>query len=251
MAKAAADFLAGRDVTVLRSSPLERALETAEPLAAQFGLTVVVDPRLIEPWNHFEGMTFGVGDGALRQPAHWPRLWNPFRPSWGEPYAEIEARMQAAMSDAADAARGHEAVCVSHQLPIWVARRSVEGRRLWHDPRRRECALASVTSFSLLRRPGDRGELRRTRRSRARAGGRRLTPAQVRPGRAGSGTMGRGTTACRRSLVGTYIVSRPPSFARRAAVGAALAAALALGAGRLRRGSDRAGRRGRQRAAAS
>jgi broad specificity phosphatase PhoE len=148
MAKAAADFLAGRDVTALRSSPLERAVETAEPIAAQFGLNVDSDARLIEPWNHFEGMTFGVGDGSLRRPQHWHHLWNPFRPSWGEPYAEIEARMRAAMADAAQAAHGHEAVCVSHQLPIWVARRSVEGRRLWHDPRRRECALASVTSFS-------------------------------------------------------------------------------------------------------
>jgi broad specificity phosphatase PhoE len=148
-AKAAADFLAGRDVTVLRSSPLERALETAEPLAAEFGLPVVVDERLIEPWNHFEGLTFGVGDGALRQPQHWAHLWNPLRPSWGEPYADIAVRMQAALADAADAARGHEAVCVSHQLPIWVLRRCVEGRRLWHDPRRRQCALGSVTSFSL------------------------------------------------------------------------------------------------------
>jgi broad specificity phosphatase PhoE len=148
MAKAAADFLAGRDVTALRSSPLERAVETAEPIAAEFGLNVEIDARLIEPWNHFEGMTFGVGDGSLRRPQHWHHLWNPFRPSWGEPYAEIEARMRAAMADAAQAAHGHEAVCVSHQLPIWVARRSVEGRRLWHDPRRRECALASVTSFS-------------------------------------------------------------------------------------------------------
>jgi broad specificity phosphatase PhoE len=148
MAKAAADFLAGRDVILLRSSPLERALETAEPISAQFGLPVMIDARLIEPWNHFEGMTFGVGDGSLRRPQHWRHLWNPFRPSWGEPYAEIEARMRAAMADAAQAAHGHEAVCVSHQLPIWVARRSVEGRRLWHDPRRRECGLASVTSFS-------------------------------------------------------------------------------------------------------
>ena len=147
-AKAVADFLAGRDVTVLRSSPLERALETAEPLSAEFGLPVVVDDRLIEPWNHFEGMTFGVGDGSLRQPRHWQHLRNPFRPSWGEPYAEVETRMRAALSDAADAARGHEAACVSHQLPIWVTRRSVEGRRLWHDPRRRQCALGSVTSFS-------------------------------------------------------------------------------------------------------
>jgi broad specificity phosphatase PhoE len=148
MAKAAAGFLAGRDVTALFSSPLDRARETAEPVAAQFGLTVVVDDRLIEPWNHFEGLTFGVGDGSLRRLEHWPHLRNPFRPSWGEPYREIARRMLAAMADARDAARGHEAVCVSHQMPIWVARRQVEGRRLWHHPAHRECALASVTSFT-------------------------------------------------------------------------------------------------------
>jgi broad specificity phosphatase PhoE len=148
MAKAAADFLAGRDIVVLRSSPLERALETAEPIGAELGLPVEVDDRLIEPWNHFEGMRFGVGDGALRQPRHWLHLWNPFRPSWGEPYGQVAARVLAAVGDAATAANGHEAVCVSHQLPIWVTRRSVEGRRLWHDPRRRECALGSVTSVT-------------------------------------------------------------------------------------------------------
>ena len=148
MAKAATAFLAGRDVTVLRSSPLERALETAAPIAAQFGLDVEVDERLIEPWNHFEGTTFGVGDGALRRPANWRHLRNPFRPSWGEPYVDIAARMRIAMADAARTARGHEAVLVSHQLPIWVARREAEERRLWHHPGRRQCALASVTSFT-------------------------------------------------------------------------------------------------------
>ncbi|HUA42343.1 MAG TPA: histidine phosphatase family protein [Streptosporangiaceae bacterium] len=147
MAKAAADFLAGRDVTVIRSSPLERAVETAEPIAAEFGLPIEVDPRLIEPWNHFEGLRFGVGDGALRQPRHWVHLRNPFRPSWGEPYDDVVSRVTAAVKDAARAAAGHEAVCVSHQLPIWVTRRAMEGRRLWHDPRRRECALGSVTSL--------------------------------------------------------------------------------------------------------
>jgi broad specificity phosphatase PhoE len=147
-AKAAADFLAGRDVTVLRSSPLERALETAEPLAAEFGLTVVVDDRLIEPWNHFEGTTFGVGDGSLRQPRHWHHLRNPFRPSWGEPYADIAKRMHSVMADAAREAHGRQAVCVSHQLAIWIARRSAEKRRLWHYPTSRQCALGSVTSFT-------------------------------------------------------------------------------------------------------
>jgi broad specificity phosphatase PhoE len=146
MAKAAADFLAGRDVVIVRSSPLERAVETAEPIAAQFGLDVEIDQRLIEPWNHFEGLRFGVGDGVLRRPRAWYHLRNPILPSWGEPYSQVAARMLAATVDAARAAAGHEAVCVSHQLPIWVVRRSIEGRRLWHDPRRRQCALGSVTS---------------------------------------------------------------------------------------------------------
>jgi broad specificity phosphatase PhoE len=148
MAEAAAKWLDGRDVAALYSSPMERAQETAEPLAQTLGLAVTTDDRLIEADNHFEGKTFGVGDGSLRRPEHWPFLWNPFRPSWGEPYEVIARRMLAVMADARDAVRGHQAVCVSHQLPIWVTRRKVEGRRLWHNPARRECALASVTSVT-------------------------------------------------------------------------------------------------------
>lgn len=148
MAKAAARWLHGRDVVAIRSSPLERALQTAEPVAAEFGLPAVADERLIEPANHFEGMVFGVGDGSLRHPRHWPYLVNPMRPSWGERYHSIAVRMLAAVAAAREAAYGHEAVCVSHQLPIWVARRAIERRRLWHRPDRRECALASVTSVT-------------------------------------------------------------------------------------------------------
>lgn len=148
MAKAAAEYLAGRDVTLLLSSPLERALETAAPIAAQFDLEVRVDERLVEPWNHFEGAKFDVTQAALRQPGAWPHLTNPFRPSWGEPYESIANRMESVMADAAREAHGHQAVCVSHQLAIWVARRSAENRRLWHHPGRRQCALGSVTSFT-------------------------------------------------------------------------------------------------------
>jgi len=147
MAARVAEHLAGVDVVYLVSSPLERARQTAEPIAWSFGLDVVSDPRLIEAANHFEGTRFGVGDGALRRPANWPLLRNPFRPSWGEPYVEIAARMAAAVEDARKAAEGHEAVLVSHQLPIWTARRYFEGRRLWHNPRHRQCGLASLTSL--------------------------------------------------------------------------------------------------------
>ncbi|WP_188037131.1 histidine phosphatase family protein [Actinotalea sp. JY-7885] len=141
------------DVVHVVASPLQRAQETAAPIAAAFGLDVASDERLLEAKNHFEGKTFGVGDGSLRRPAHWPYLWNPFRPSWGEPYREQVARMLAGVAAARDAAAGHEAVVVSHQLPIWVTRQALQGRRLWHDPRKRECSVASLTS---LHYDGDR-----------------------------------------------------------------------------------------------
>ncbi|MGZ5408241.1 MAG: histidine phosphatase family protein, partial [Aeromicrobium sp.] len=86
--------------------------------------------------------------GALSRPQNWYLLRNPFRPSWGEPYVEIAARMQAAIADARDAARGHEALIVSHQLPVWTARMSLEGLRYFHDPRKRQCSLASLTSVT-------------------------------------------------------------------------------------------------------
>ena len=148
MAEAAADYFAERPVVALFSSPLERALETARPVAERLGLPVVTDDRLIESWNHFEGLKFGVGDGSLRHLGHWPHLANPFRPSWGEPYCDVAARMRSMMETAREAAAGREAVCVTHQLPIWITRRAAESRRLWHNPALREAALGSVTSFT-------------------------------------------------------------------------------------------------------
>ena len=151
MAKAAAAALSGHDVTVVVSSPLERARQTAAPLVEAFGVELRIDERLIESENAFEGKSVGVGVGGgavFLRPQHWPLLVNPFRPSWGEPYAQVAERMLAAVATARDLARGHEAVCVSHQLPIWTARRAAEGRRLWHLPNHRQCGLASLTSLT-------------------------------------------------------------------------------------------------------
>lgn len=147
MAKAAAQALAKADVTHVVASPLERAQQTAEPISAQFGLPIAVDERLIESANWFEGKKVGAGEGALRDPRNWWVLRDPITPSWGEGYTVIAERMFAALHAARVAAEGHEAVCVSHQLPIWTLRRHVEHKRLWHDPRKRQCGLASLTSF--------------------------------------------------------------------------------------------------------
>jgi broad specificity phosphatase PhoE len=146
-AEKVAEHLADRDIVQVVASPLLRAQQTATSIAARHGLELLTDEGLIEATNVFEGVRVSVGDGALRDPRTWPKLRNPFRPSWGEPYQQIADRMLAATYRARDRAAGHEAVCVSHQLPIYTLRRHLTGQRLWHDPRRRQCALASLTSL--------------------------------------------------------------------------------------------------------
>ena len=148
MAERAASALADRDIATVIASPMERAQQTADPIARLHQREIVTEPLAIEADNIFEGQRVSVGDGVLRQPATWRHLWNPFKPSWGEPYDEVAARMRKAVVNARESAEGREAVLVSHQLPIWIARLDAEGRRLWHDPRSRQCTLASLTSLT-------------------------------------------------------------------------------------------------------
>ena len=150
MAETAAAYLADRDVVHVVSSPLERARETAAPVAAEHDVEVTVDERVIEAENAFEGLPVAGGQGLLRHPRLWPLMLNPLRPSWGEPYAALVTRMRDAVVDARTAARGHEAVLVSHQAPIWMLRLATEGRSLVHNPARRECSLASLTTFTFV-----------------------------------------------------------------------------------------------------
>jgi len=140
----------GANIVHLAASPLTRAQETAQPIAKALNLEITTEDRIIEAENYFQGLH--VSKAELLRPKHWPKLRNPFRPSWGEPYKQQAARVIAAVKDArlqaialggADA----EAILVSHQLPIWATRLSAEGKPLWHDPRKRECTLTSVTSL--------------------------------------------------------------------------------------------------------
>jgi len=147
MAQRIGEMIGDRDIVHLRTSPLERAQETGAPLAARLGLTPEIDPRIIESGNVFEGTSFRAGGLTfLKRPSLLRHMYNPLRPSWGEPYDEIAARMVAAVHDARDAARGHEAVLVSHQLPIWTTRLFLEKRSYLHHPKRRQCTLCSLTS---------------------------------------------------------------------------------------------------------
>jgi broad specificity phosphatase PhoE len=154
MAAVAAESLAGagsmknrRPVTRLIASPLQRAQESAKPWATAFGLEIETDERLIEPRNRFEGKKFEFGPQVLTKPASWPWVLNPFRPSWGEAYASIAKRMLAAIEDAYSGTAEGDVVLVSHQLPICMVQRFLDGRHLFHDPRKRRCSLSSITTL--------------------------------------------------------------------------------------------------------
>jgi broad specificity phosphatase PhoE len=146
MAQAAADDLLARErpMSALIASPLQRTQESAAPVSAAFDLPIGTDARIIEPSNHFEGTNMRL---ALRNPANWPWLVNPWRPSWGEPYRSIAERMRAAVNSAFDSVDSGDVVLVSHQLPVWVLHLSVAGEPYMHDPRNRRCELSSITTF--------------------------------------------------------------------------------------------------------
>ena len=147
MAEALGEWSKSIDLGALHVSPLQRAQETAAPIARAHGIEITTDERLIEAGNIFEGKSFEPGSGILKHPTAWRHLYNPWKPSWGEPYDEQINRMFAGIFAAHKAANGKDAIIVSHQLPIWITRSAIESRSMLHDPRKRECTLASVTSI--------------------------------------------------------------------------------------------------------
>jgi len=149
MARQAAEYIhgLGRPISVLVSSPLQRAQESSEPFTEIFGIEPIIDERVIEPTNVFEGRRMVI---ALLNPWNWRHLRRPALPSWGEPYNDVIARMNKAMTEVWDKTEGGDVVIVSHQLPIWVTHLAVAGLSTRHDPRDRRCALSSVTSFEML-----------------------------------------------------------------------------------------------------
>lgn len=138
----------GQPLAALVTSPLERAVETAEILGGELGMAITAtDDRVTEAQNQLAGLH----RYAFLQPWQWHRLYNPFKPSWGEPFVEVAARMRAAIDEVRR--RGPVVAIVSHQAPIWITREALEhaGRLPWLAAVR--CTQASITT---LRFDGDR-----------------------------------------------------------------------------------------------
>lgn len=146
MAALAAESLSGHPIASVMASPLIRTRESAQPWLDLFSLELGIDDRLIEPSNLFEGSNIRRAIRANPLLAH--RLINPWKPSWGEPFTSIADRMMTAVADAHTSVERGEAVLVSHQLPIWMVARTVQGKPLATDPRRRRCSLSSITTLA-------------------------------------------------------------------------------------------------------
>jgi len=148
-AEAAADRLAEADLGALWASPLERAQETAQVLAAKHpGLEVVTDERIIESDTTVEGVGRSVM-ALIKSPRHWWHFRNPWGPSWGESFVQIRARMLAAIDDAVAQADGREVAVVSHQTPVLVARLALARRRVPPWLAFTPCGTGSVTTLVL------------------------------------------------------------------------------------------------------
>ena len=137
-----------RPISALIASPLLRTRESAEHVQDLLGLELVTDQRVIEPYNIFEGRKLSAKHIALR-PHLVYHLRNPNKPTGGEPYEAVLARMLEAIRQANESVLDGDVVIVTHQLPIVMVQRHLAGLSLAHNPKKRKCSLSSITSLEI------------------------------------------------------------------------------------------------------
>ena len=99
-ARALAERLKSEPITAVYSSPLARARETAEAIAAQHRLTVKYDDRLKERnLGDWTGLTGSEADDRSPELRSNGRDWRIDGPPGGETQAELTARAAAAFAD--------------------------------------------------------------------------------------------------------------------------------------------------------
>ena len=126
-----ARYLRSGPITAIWSSPLERAVTTAEPLAAALGLPIRVHEDLTEwrqaddwagiRWEDLPRERPGQLEAYLEHPTDMP--------SASETLAELAKRMSTVIRRLAQQGDG-DLVVVSHQDPVQAARLALTGRDL-------------------------------------------------------------------------------------------------------------------------
>lgn len=153
MARATAKYIATvpqmRGISAIYSSPLERTQETAQQIASALQIgPIILDNRLIEAENNFRGKRIGYGEGALWKNNNWKLVSNLWKPSWGESYKSIAARVGDFAREQVKNHPGEQIVAVTHESPIWSYRHLLETGHAEHNMLLRKTALASITSIT-------------------------------------------------------------------------------------------------------
>lgn len=142
-------------ISKIYCSPLDRTLETAAPVANELGLKIVKDDRLLESKHFLAGKNPKVEIPkllkSLRLLSVLKLIINPSKPSWGEPYADVASRMKSIINEVVQKNQGKHILLVSHQNPIWISRLFFEEKQLRHNPQKRVCDLASITSLAFTK----------------------------------------------------------------------------------------------------
>ncbi len=129
-AAATARYLATAPVSVVLSSPLERAVATATAIAAPHGVEVATVADLTEwrlgdrwsghPWDALPTLFPGELEAYLEDPSEIPS--NP------EPLSSLADRWTSVVRSAVAAEPGGDIVVVAHQDPVEAGRRRLTGR---------------------------------------------------------------------------------------------------------------------------
>jgi len=146
-ARALADALKDVPIKAIYSSPLERAIETATPVAAVRGLEVQIDPGLIETdYGKWQGRSLA----SLRLQKIWKVIQGaPSRAKFpeGETFYECQTRIVAALDSIGRNYKPQDMVaCVFHADPIKLAVAHYIGLPLDHF-QRLSCDTASLTAL--------------------------------------------------------------------------------------------------------
>lgn len=146
-AQALADGLKDVPIKALYSSPLERAVETATPIATARGLEVQIEAGLLET---NVGKWQGRSLAALRLQKHWKVVQSaPSRAQFpeGETFYECQTRIVAALDSIARKYKSNDIIaCVFHADPIKLAVAHYIGLPLDHF-QRLSCDTGSLTAL--------------------------------------------------------------------------------------------------------
>lgn len=147
-AVAAAHHLAGSGASLLVTSPLDRARETAGYIGRRLGLDPVSDPGLTEwglslrwsgvPWVSLDDRFPGEVEAYAAHPGDMP-----FSP---ESLDALTARMKEVVDALGGAHPGAVAILVSHQDPVHALRLTLRGEGFddFHDDKPRHAAVIAL-----------------------------------------------------------------------------------------------------------